>query len=69
MDKLEIIDISTKIGTFETSILPFEDCCTVFLPKFPAIKPKMETVLKAESKLDVEGLIGEALLSVEEFVY
>lgn len=69
MDKLEIIDISTKIGTFETSILPFEDCCTVFLPKFPAIKPKMETVLKAESKLDVEGLIGEALLSAEEFVY
>ncbi len=68
-DKLDIIEISNKIGTFETSILPYEDCCTVFLPKFPATKPKMEVVLKAESNLDVEGLIEEALSSIEVFEY
>lgn len=67
LDKLEIIEISNKIGTFETSILPYEDCCTVFLPKFPATKPKMEVVLKAEKNLDVEGLISEALDNTEVF--
>ena len=64
-DKLDIIEIANKIDTFNTSILPYEDCCTVFLPKFPAIKPKMETVLKAESRLDVELLINNALNSLE----
>lgn len=68
-DKLEIIEIANKIGTFETSILPYEDCCTVFLPKFPATKPKMEVVLKAEKALDVDGLIDEALETVETIVY
>ncbi len=68
-DKLEIIEIANKIGTFETSILPYEDCCTVFLPKFPATKPKMEVVLKAEKALDVEALISEALDSVDTIVY
>lgn len=67
LDKLEIIEISNKIGTFETSILPYEDCCTVFLPKFPATKPKMEVVLKAEKNLDVEGLIAEAIENTEVF--
>ncbi len=67
-DKTDIIDISRKIDTYETSILPYEDCCTVFLPKFPAIKPNMEKVLRAESKLDVEKLIEEAFLKVEKFV-
>ena len=66
-DKLEIIEISQKIDTFETSILPYEDCCTVFLPKFPAIKPKMETILRAESALDVEALVESALQDVEIF--
>ena len=64
-DKLDIIEIAEKIDTFNTSILPYEDCCTVFLPKFPAIKPKMETILKAESKLDVEALIENALNNTE----
>ena len=64
-DKLETIEIAKKIDTYETSILPYEDCCTVFLPKFPAIKPKMEKVLKEEAKLDVNGLINEALKTVE----
>ena len=64
-DKLETIEIAQKIDTYETSILPYEDCCTVFLPKFPAIKPKMEKILKEESKLDVDALINEALETVE----
>lgn len=68
-DKLEIIEISNKIGTFETSILPYEDCCTVFLPKFPATKPKIEACLKAEACLDVEALINDALESVEVVTY
>ncbi len=61
MDKLEIMDIAQKIGTFETSILPFEDCCTVFTPRHPATKPKLEDVIKAEQLLDSEKLINEAL--------
>ncbi|MCI5837905.1 MAG: tRNA 4-thiouridine(8) synthase ThiI [Christensenellaceae bacterium] len=64
-DKLEIIEISRKIGTYETSILPYEDCCTVFLPKYPLIRPKPERVIEAESKLDVEPLIEEALKNVQ----
>lgn len=64
-DKNEIIDVSQKIGTFETSILPYEDCCTVFLPKFPAIRPNLQKVIKSEQRLDVEGLIEEALNNVE----
>lgn len=65
MDKDDITEIARKIGTFETSILPYEDCCTVFLPDHPIIKPKMDKVLKEEHKLDVEGLIAEALREVE----
>ncbi len=69
MDKQEIVDISEMIDTYETSILPYEDCCTVFLPKFPAIKPNLERVAKAESRLDVEGLIDEAFKNVEKYVF
>lgn len=69
LDKLEIIEIANKIGTYDTSILPYEDCCTVFLPKFPAIKPKMETILKAESALDVETLVNEAVENLEVIKY
>ena len=65
-DKNEIIDRSVKMGAYETSILPFEDCCTVFLPDFPAIKPKLSDILAEESKLDVEGLIKEAFESLEK---
>ncbi len=64
-DKNEIIEKSVKMGAYETSILPFEDCCTVFLPDFPAIRPKLSEILKEESKLDVEGLIEEAFSSLE----
>ena len=65
MDKEEIIEISNKIGTFETSILPFEDCCTVFLPKRPVIKPKIDKVLMEEGKLDLTTLINEAVENME----
>lgn len=64
-DKNEIIEKSVKIGAYETSILPFEDCCTVFLPDFPAIRPKIEEIEREEAKLDVEGLIAEAFASAE----
>ena len=65
-DKNEIIEKSVKMGAYETSILPFEDCCTVFLPDFPAIRPKMSDILREEAKLDVEGLIAEAFASLEK---
>ncbi len=67
-DKEEIIVRAKKIGTFETSVLPYEDCCTVFLPEFPAIKPKLSFIMEEERKLDVEGLVEEALKSVERIV-
>ena len=64
-DKTDIVELARKIGTFETSILPFEDCCTVFLPKRPVTKPKLERILLSENKLDVEALIQNALEYVE----
>ncbi len=64
-DMSEIIDIAQKIGTYETSSLPFEDCCTVFTPRHPATKPKMEIILEGESKLDSEALIAAALENTE----
>ena len=66
MDKKEIIAIAEKIGTLETSILPYEDCCTVFTPKHPKTKPTLGQVLHAEEKLDREALIVKALESVEK---
>ena len=64
-DKEEIIIRAKKIGTFETSVLPYEDCCTVFLPEFPAIKPKLSFIEEEEAKLDIEALVNEALDSLE----
>lgn len=64
-DKSEIIDIARKIDTFETSSLPYEDCCTVFTPRHPATHPKMEKILMGEEKLDTEALIQEALEGIE----
>ena len=66
MDKKDIIAIAEKIGTLETSILPYEDCCTVFTPKHPKTKPTLGQVLHAEEKLDREALITKALESVEK---
>ena len=61
MDKTDIVQIARKIGTFDTSILPYEDCCTVFTPRHPRTKPKLEDVLRAESVLDVKALVDEAM--------
>ena len=65
MDKEEIVQISRKIGTFETSILPYEDCCTVFTPKHPLTRPKKFKVEEAERVLDVDALVERALAGVE----
>ena len=66
MDKEEIVTISRKIGTFETSVLPYEDCCTVFTPKHPKTKPTIAQLVEAEKRLDREALILEALENVEK---
>ena len=64
-DKIEIMKLAEKIGTYETSILPYEDCCTVFLPKNPLIKPKINLVMAEEERLDMDKLIENALSSME----
>ncbi len=68
MDKEEIVTIARKIGTLDTSILPYEDCCTVFTPKHPKTKPTLGQLLHAERKLDREALIAEALADVEKIM-
>ena len=60
-DKLEIIDIAKKINTYETSILPYEDCCTIFVPKHPVINPKIDKCKEYEEKIDYQNLIEEAI--------
>ena len=65
MDKEEIVTIARKIGTMETSILPYEDCCTVFTPKHPKTKPNLKAVEEAEQKMEMEALINRALEQVE----
>ena len=66
MDKEEIVTIARKIGTMATSVLPYEDCCTVFTPKHPKTKPTIGQLINAEKRLDREALIQEALNSVEK---
>ena len=65
MDKVDIMDVAKKIGTYETSILPYEDCCTVFLPKHPVTRPKLESILHSEEKLNVDKLVAEAMKNVQ----
>ena len=67
LDKNEIVEISKKINTYETSILPYEDCCTVFVPRHPVTRPKLEKVRQAETLVDVEVLIERALEDVEVY--
>ena len=61
LDKLEIIDIAKKINTYETSILPYEDCCTIFVPRHPVINPKEEKCLKEEERINYKELIQESI--------
>ena len=65
MDKEEIVTLARKIGTFETSILPYEDCCTVFTPRHPRTHPKLKDVEAAESALDMDALVDEAVKGIE----
>ena len=65
MDKNEIIEIARKIGTFETSILPYEDCCTVFVPKHPTTRPVLEKILQSQAKIDMEALVEKAVEETE----
>lgn len=67
LDKLEIIDIARKIDTFDISILPYEDCCTVFVPKHPVINPRIDVVLKEEEKFAYEKMLEEAVESIDTF--
>ena len=65
LDKLEIIDIANKINTYETSILPYEDCCTIFVPKHPVIKPNLETAIEYEKSINYEELINDCIKNIE----
>ncbi len=65
MDKVDIIDISKDIETYETSILPYEDCCTVFLPKHPVTRPLVDDIRKSESLLDIDSLVNSAIEGME----
>lgn len=64
-DKEDIIAQAKKIGTFDISIIPEEDCCTVFLPKNPATKPQIEKIYQEEKLLDIDGLIRQVMKNIE----
>lgn len=68
MEKEEIIRLAQQIDTYETSILPYEDCCTVFVPKEPKTKPKVEACEKEEAKLDLDALIADAVANTERII-
>ena len=68
MDKNEIMDIANRIDTYETSILPYEDCCTVFTPRHPVTRPKLDTMPKVEEKLDIEALVADAVERTEVLI-
>ncbi|MFW2488193.1 tRNA uracil 4-sulfurtransferase ThiI [Clostridium chromiireducens] len=65
MDKTDIMEIARKIGTYETSILPYEDCCTIFVPKHPKTNPKLDAIRKEEEKLDIDELVKKSIENIE----
>lgn len=65
MDKTDIMDIARKIGTYETSILPYEDCCTIFVPKHPKTNPKLDKIRKEEEKLKIDELVEKSIENIE----
>ena len=67
-DKDDIIDIAKKINTFNTSILPYEDCCTVFVPQHPVTKPKVEDLRKQQAMVDFECMIQKAMADTETLI-
>ena len=68
LDKMEIINIAKKIGTYETSILPYEDCCTIFVPKHPVINPNLSKAIEYENLIDYESLINECINNMETII-
>ena len=68
MDKNEITEIARKINTFETSILPYEDCCTIFVPKHPVTKPDVQKLRESEAMFDFSNMIEEAVNNTELIV-
>ena len=69
MDKTDIMEIARRIGTYETSILPYEDCCTIFVPKHPKTNPKPDMIRREEEKLNVDELVEKAIENIETIVY
>ncbi|MBB6631982.1 tRNA uracil 4-sulfurtransferase ThiI [Clostridium algidicarnis] len=65
MDKNDIMDVAREVGTYDTSILPYEDCCTIFVPKHPKTKPRLKEIIKSEEALDIELLVKEAINNTE----
>ncbi|UZQ51782.1 tRNA uracil 4-sulfurtransferase ThiI [Clostridium kluyveri] len=65
MDKIDIMEVAREIGTYETSILPYEDCCTIFVPKHPKTKPRLQEIIKSEENLDIDVLVEEAVCDTE----
>jgi thiamine biosynthesis protein ThiI len=68
LDKSDIIEKAREFGTYDISIRPYEDCCTVFVPKHPQIKPKLDTAIELENTFDFESLIEEAIQNIEHIV-
>jgi thiamine biosynthesis protein ThiI len=66
-DKTEIMEIARKINTYDISIRPYEDCCTVFVPEHPVIKPRLKNVLVQEEKCNLEALLPEAVAGIERY--
>jgi len=64
-DKVETVRLAQQIGTYDISILPYEDCCSVFVPKHPVTRPRLDAAEKAEELLDVEGLAQECAMSTQ----
>lgn len=69
MDKTDIMEIARKIGTYETSILPYEDCCTIFVPKHPKTNPKLESIRKEEEKLNIDELVTKSIENIEVVIF
>lgn len=65
MDKAEIVDMARKIGTFETSIEPYEDCCTIFVAKHPKTRPVLDRILQSEKVLDIDKIVEHCILNLE----
>jgi thiamine biosynthesis protein ThiI len=68
LDKIDIIAMANKIETYETSILPYEDCCTVFTPRHPTTRPRLHDMPAAEAKLDIDELVNDAVARAEKVI-